>query len=150
MWCCSVAKSYLTLCNPVDLSRPDFPVLHCLLELLKLMSIVSMMPYNHLILCHPRLLFSSVLLGIRVFSNTLALHIRGQRIGSSASSSVLPMNIQDWFPLGLAGLISLESKGLSRVFTNTTVGKHQFFSAQHVYGQNLTSLHDYWKNHSFE
>ena len=54
----------------------------------------------------------------------------GQNIGASASSSVLPMNIQDWFPLGLTGLISLQSKGLSRVFSNTTVQKHQFFSAQ--------------------
>ena len=54
----------------------------------------------------------------------------GQSIGVSASASVLPMNIQDWFPLGLTGLISLQSKGLSRVFSNTTVQKHQFFGAQ--------------------
>ena len=54
----------------------------------------------------------------------------GQSIGASASALVLPMNIQDWFPLGLTNLISLQSKGLSRVFSNTTVWKHQFFSAQ--------------------
>ena len=54
----------------------------------------------------------------------------GQSIGASALASVLPMNIQDWFPLGLTGLISLQSKGLSRVFSNTTVQKHQFFGAQ--------------------
>ena len=54
----------------------------------------------------------------------------GQRIGTSASASVLPMNIQDWFPLGLPGLLSLQSKGLSRVFSNTIAEKHQFFSAQ--------------------
>ena len=54
----------------------------------------------------------------------------GQSIGVSASASVLPMNIQDWFPLGWTGLISLQSNGLSRVFSNTTVQKHQFFSAQ--------------------
>ena len=54
----------------------------------------------------------------------------GQSIGASASASVLPMNIQDWFPLGLTGLISLQSKGLSRVFSNTTVQKHQFFMVQ--------------------
>ena len=54
----------------------------------------------------------------------------GQSIGVSASISVLPMNIQDWFPLGLTGLISLQSRGLSRVFSNTTVQKHQFFSTQ--------------------
>ena len=54
----------------------------------------------------------------------------GQSIGVSASASVLPMNIHDWFPLGLAGWISLQSKGLSRVFSNTTVQKHQFFGPQ--------------------
>ena len=54
----------------------------------------------------------------------------GQSIGTSASASVLPMNIQDWFPLGWTGLISLQSKGFSRVFSNTTVQKHQFFGAQ--------------------
>ena len=74
----------------------------------------------------------------------------GQSIGVSASPSVLPMNIQDWFPLGLTGWISLQSKGLSRVFSNTTVQKHQFFSAQFLYGPPLTSIHDYWKNHSFD
>ena len=63
---------------------------------------------------------------------------RGQSIGTSASASVLLMNIQDWFPLGLTRLISLESKGLSRVFSNTTVQKHQFFSTQ-LYGPTLTS-----------
>ena len=60
----------------------------------------------------------------------------GQSIGASASASVLPMNIQGWFPLGLTGLITLLSKGLSRVFSSTTVQKHQFFSAQ-FYGPNL-------------
>ena len=67
-----------------------------------------------------------------------------------ASTSVLPMNIQDWFPLGLTGWISLQSKGLSRVFSNTTVQKHRFFDTQPSYGSTLTSIHDYWKNHSFD
>ena len=70
----------------------------------------------------------------------------GQNIGVSASASVLPLNIQYWFPLGETGLISLQSKELSRVFSNTTVPKHQFFSAQ----LSFTSVHDYWKNHSFD
>ena len=74
----------------------------------------------------------------------------GQSFGVSASTSVLPMNIQDWFPLGLTGLISLHSKGLSGVFSNTTVQKHQFFGAQHFYNPTLTSIHDYWKNHGFD
>ena len=73
----------------------------------------------------------------------------GQSIGISASASVLAMNIQDWFPLGGTGWISLQSKGLSRVFSNTTDEKHQFFSCQ-LYGPTLTSIHDYWKNHSFD
>ena len=64
----------------------------------------------------------------------------GQSIGASASGSVLPMNIQDWFPLGLTGWISLQSKGLSRVFSNTTVHKHQFFSTQHSLWSN-THIH---------
>ena len=61
---------------------------------------------------------------------SLLFTLSGQSIGASASASVLPKNIQGWFPLGLTGLISLQSKGLSRAFSSTTVGKHQFFSAQ--------------------
>ena len=73
-----------------------------------------------------------------------------QSIGASASALVLLMNIQDWFSLGLTGLISLQPKGLSKVFSNTTVQKHQFFGAQPLYGPTLTSIHDLWKNHSFD
>ena len=72
----------------------------------------------------------------------------GQSIGASAS--VLPMNIQDWFPLGWTGWISLQSKGLLRVSSNTTVQKHQVFSAQLSWGPTLTSVHDYWENHSLD
>ena len=77
----------------------------------------------------------------------------GQSIGGSAS--VLPMNIQDQFPLGWTGLISLQSKGLSRVFSNNTVQKHQLFSAHQcsvdfLYSPTLTSIHDYWKTHSLD
>ena len=74
----------------------------------------------------------------------------GQSIGVSASASVLLMNIQDWFPLGLIGWISLQSKGLSRVFSNTIVQKHQFFILNFLYSPTLTSIHDYWKNHNFD
>ena len=73
----------------------------------------------------------------------------GQSIGVSASTSVLPMNTQDWSPLGWTSWMSLQSKGLSRVFSNTTVQKHQFCSAQ-LYSPTLTSIHDYWKKHSFD
>ena len=74
----------------------------------------------------------------------------GQSIGASASAPVLPMNIQIWFPLGLIGLISLQSKEHSRVFSSTTVWKHQFFDAQPSLWSNSQFLHDYWKNHSFD
>ena len=93
-------------------------------------SIGSVTPSNHLILCHPLLLLPSIFPSTRVFSNESALHIRWPRIGVSSSTSVLPMNTQDWSPLGWTGWLSLQSKGLSRVFSNTTVQKHQFFGAQ--------------------
>ena len=74
----------------------------------------------------------------------------GQSIGASASASVLPLNIQDWFPLGLIGLISLLSKGLSSIFSNTTVQKQQFFGAQASLWSTFHIHDDYWKNHSFD
>ena len=100
------------------------------LSLLKLVSIESVMPSNHLILCRPLLLLSQSFSASRSFQMSQLLASGGQRIGVSASASVLAMNIQDWFPLGWTGWITLQSKGLSRVFSNTTVKKHQFFSAQ--------------------
>ena len=72
----------------------------------------------------------------------------GQSIAVSALASVLPMNTQDWSPLGWTGWNSLQSKGLPRIFSNTTVQKHQFFSAQLLHSPTLTSIHDHWKNHS--
>ena len=84
-------------------------------SLRKLMSIKLAMLSNHLILCCPLLLLSSIFPSIRVFSSESARHISGQSIRASASASVDPMNIQDWFPLGWAGLLSLQSKRLSRV-----------------------------------
>ena len=89
-------------------------------SLLKLMSIESVMPSNHLILCScPQFSPASGSFQMSQFFTSA-----GQSIGVSASASVLPMNIQNWFPLGLSGLISLQPKGLSRVFSNTTVQKH--------------------------
>ena len=108
--------------------------------LLKLMSIESVMPSSHLILCHPLLLLSPIPPSIRVFSNESTLHMRWPKIGVSALASVLPMNTQDWSPLEWTGWISLQSKGLSRVFSNTTVQKHQFFSAQ-LSSQSNTHIH---------
>ena len=90
-------------------------------SLLKLMSIESVMPSNYLILCHPLLFQSSILPSIGYFPMSQFFASGGQNIGASASASILPMNIQDWFPSGLTGCSSLQSKGLSRVFSITTV-----------------------------
>ena len=94
------------------------------------MSIEAVMPFNDLILCCPLLLLPSIFPSFTMFSNSQFLASGGQSIGASASVSVVSMNIQDWFPLGLTGLISFQSKGLSRVFSNTTVQKHYFFSTE--------------------
>ena len=94
---------------------------------LNLQSIESVMPSNHLIFCHSLLFPPSIFPSIRVFSNESVLCISWPKYWNFR---FLPMNIQDWFPLGLTGWISLQSKGLSRVFSNTTVQKHQFFSVQ--------------------
>ena len=99
-------------------------------SLLRLMSIELMMPSNHCILRCPFLLLPSIFPSIRVFYTSQHFTSGGQSIGVSASASVLSINIQDWFPLGLTGWISLLSKGLSRVFSNTTLQKHLFFSTQ--------------------
>ena len=129
--CCSVAQSCPTLCNPMDCSKPGFPVFYCLWSLFKLMSIESEMPSNHLTLCRPLLLLPSVFPSIRVFSSELALCIRWPKYWSF-SFSISPSDEYSgkWFPLGLTGLISLMSKGLSRVSSSTTIWKHQFFSTQ--------------------
>ena len=108
--------------------------------------------------CHPAISSSFILFSSRLqsfpasgsFPMSQFFASGGQSIGVSASASVLPMNIQDWFSLGWIGWISLQSKGLSRVFSNTTVQKHQFFGPQTFYSPTLTSIHDYWKNHSFD
>ena len=126
----SVAQSYLTLCDPVDCSMLPCP---------------SPTPGDYLNSCpshwwcsHPTISssvvpFSSCLQSFPAsgsFPMSQFFASSGQSIEVSASASVLPMNIQDWFPLGWTGWISLQPKGLSRVFSNTTVQKHQFFSAQ--------------------
>ena len=124
----------------MNCSMPGFPVLHCLLEF----ALIHSCPYP----------LPSIFPGIRVFFSELTLHTRWPKywsIGISASASVLPMNTQGWFPLGLTDLISLQSKGLSRVFSSITIWKHQFFVTQPSLWSVLTSVYDYWKNknHSF-
>ena len=99
-------------------------------SLLKLMSIESVMACNHLILFCLLLFLLQSFPASGSFPVNQVFASSGESICASALASVLPMNIQDWFPLGLTGWISLQSKGLSRVFSNTTVQKHQFLSAQ--------------------
>ena len=121
----------------------------------KSMSIESVMPPNHLILCHPVQSFiqpsyplssplsSSCLKSFPAsgsFQMSQLFAWGGQSIGVSASTSVLPMNTQDSSPLGWTGWMSLQSKGLSRVFSNTTVQRHQFFSTQ-LSSQSNTHIH---------
>ena len=89
-----------------------------------------MILFNYLILCCPLPLLPSIFPSIRVFSNEFFL-LGGHSIGALASASVLPMNIQGWFPLELIVLISLQSKGLSRVYSSNSVWKYPFFGSQH-------------------
>ena len=118
-------------------------------SLLKLMSVESVMPSNHLILCRSLLLLPSIFPSIRVFSVSQFFTSGGQSIGVSTSTSVLPRSIQDWFPLGWTGWISLQFKGLSRVFSNTTVKKHPS-ALTFLYSPTLASIHDHWKSHSLD
>ena len=127
---CSVPQACCTLCNAMTAASQASLSFTVSWNLLKLISVDSMMPPNHLILYCPLLLLSSVCTASGSFLMNQLLASGGQSIGVSASASVLPMNIQDWFPLGLTGLISLLSKGLSRVFPSTTIQKHQFFGTQ--------------------
>ena len=126
----SVAQSCPTLSTPWTAACQASLSISNSWSLLKLMSIESVMPSSHLILGRPLLLLPPIPPSIRVFSNESTLHMRCQSIGVSASASVFPMNTQDWSPLGWTGWISLQSKGLVRVFSNTTVQKQQFFRAQ--------------------
>ena len=116
----------------------------------KPMSIESVMPFNHLILCLPLLLPPSVFPSIRVFPMSQLFASGGQSIGVSASTSVFPMNTQDWSPLGWTGWISLQSKGLSRVFSNTTVKSINSSALSFLYSPTLTFIHDHWKSHSLD
>ena len=132
-----------SLCNPMDTSMPGFPVLHYLPEFAQ----------THVHWVGDAILASHPLLppsppqsfpALESFPMSWIFASGGQSIGAS----VLPVNIQGWFPLGLTGLISLLSKGLSTVFFSTTVQKYQFFST--LYSPTLTSICDYWKNHTFD
>ena len=123
--CCSVAKSCLALSTSWTAAHQASLSFTISQSLLKLMFIESVMPSNQIIL----LLLTSMSQHQGLFPVSWLFALGGQNIAASTSASVLPMNIQGWFPLGLTGLISLLSKGFSRVFSSTTVQKHQFFSS---------------------
>ena len=150
----SVAQSCLTLCDPMDGSTPGFPVHHQLLEFIQTHvhwvgdaiqpsdSLSSPSPPAFNLSQHQSFL-----------KWVSSLHQVAKVIGVSASASVLPMNSQDWFPFHdvisrWTGWISLQSKGLSRVFSNIVVQKQRVLNF--LYGPTLTSIHDYWKNYSFD
>ena len=122
--------SHVWLCDPINCSTPGFPVLRHLPELAQMHVHESVVPSNHLVLCCPPLLLPSIFPSIRVFSMSCLFTSGDQNTGASASASALPMSIQAWFPLRLSGLISMLSKGLSGVFSSTTVWKYQLFGAQ--------------------
>ena len=142
----SVTQSCSTLCDPMDCSTPGLPVHHQLQEFTQ--------THVHWVgdavqPSHPLSSPPSIFPSIRVFSNESVLRIRWPKYWSFTFTISPSVNIQDCFPLRWTGWISLQSKGLSKVFSNTTVQKHQFFGAQ-LYSPILTSIHDHWKNHRFE
>ena len=128
--CCSVAQSCPTLLDSVTAARQASLSFIISQSLLKLMSIESVMPSSHLSLCCPLLSYLQSFPASRCFLISCLFASGGLSIGVSASASVLPMTIQDWSPSEWTAWISLQSKGLSRVFSNTTVQKHQFFGIQ--------------------
>ena len=123
----SVTQSCLTLCDPMD-CQASLSITNSE-SLLKLMCIELVMASNHLIFCHLLLLLSTFPASGSFLTSQCFASV-GQSIGVSVSASVLPMNIQDRFLFGWTGWISLQSKGLSRVFSNITVQKHQFSGGQ--------------------
>ena len=128
--CCSVAKSRLTICDFVDCNKPGFTVLYYLPEFAEthVYWVTDAIQTSYPLLPLPPLALISFTVS-ESFPMSQLFPSGDQSIGASVSASVLPMNIQNWFPLGLAGLISLQSKGLSQE-SSTTVQKHQFFRAQ--------------------
>ena len=138
----SVVQLYLTLCDPMGCNTPGFPITNS-------QAYSTSCPSSGW--CHP-VISSSVIPFFSLLQSFPAsgsfqvsqfFASGGQSIEVSPSASVLSMNIQNWFSLGLIRLNFLLPKGLSRVFFNTTEKKHQFFSAQSCYGPTLTSIHDY-------
>ena len=132
--------SHVWLCDPMDCSMPGFPVLHCLLEFVELMSIEAVMPSNHLILCRPLLLLPLILTSVRVFSNESALHIRWPKYWSF-SFSISPFR-------EYSGLISFRIDWFDLLAVQGILESSSMLSL--LYGLTLTSVHDYQQDHHFD
>ena len=137
------ATPWITACQ-ASLSITNFQ------RSLRLTSIESVMKSSHLILCHPFFSCPQSLAASESFPMSQLFAWGGQSTGVSDLASVLPKKSQGWSPSECTGWTSLQSKGLSRVFSNTTVQKHQFFGTQPSHNPTLTSLHDHRKNHSLD
>ena len=145
--CSSVSKSCLILSDPKDCSMRGSSVLNYLPEFA---NSGPLSQFKHLTLCHSLVLLLSVFPSIRFFPVSQLFASDGQSIGTSASTWVLPMNLQDWFPLGWTGWVSLQFKGLSSLLQHHS-SKHQFFGIQlSLYSPTLTAMHDYWENYSLD
>ena len=150
LWCCSVTKSCPTLRDPMDYSTAGSPVFHYPLEF------AHSCPLSQW--CYPTISSSASIFSFCLQSFPASWSIlvsqfsvsSGQSTGASDSASVLPTNVQGWFLLGLTSFISLESKGLSRVFFSTTVRKHQLFGAQSSLWSNSHIYTWFLENHSFD
>ena len=145
----SVTQSCQTLCNLMDCSMPCLLIHRQLPELAQ--THVRWVRWCHLILCHPLLSCHQSFQASGSFQMSQFFISDGQTIGASVSASVLPMNVQDWFPLGLTGLITLQFKGLFQESFPTPQFKSINPSAlSFLYSPTLRSIHDFWKNHSFD
>ena len=138
--------SRVQLCNPMDCSTPGFPVQHQLLELAQIHIHWVGDASNHLFLYHSFLLLPSIHPSIRIFSMSQFFTSDGQSIEASASASVLPMNIQDWFPLLVCSFCSPRDSRES--YPTQQFKAINYLVLSFLYGPTLTSIHDYWKNHS--
>ena len=145
--CCSVTKSCLTFCDPMDWSTPGFPVLHYPPEFAQTHVYWvddAIQPSHPLSPSSPFAFNHSKHQGL--FQWVGCLH----QVAKVLELQLHHQSYQCWFPLGLTGLISMQSKGLSRVFSSSKIRSHQFLAVNLLYGPTLTSMHYYLKNHSFQ
>ena len=146
----SVVQLTPTLCNPMDCSMPDFPIHNNSKRFLKLMSIESVMPSNHLILCHPLLFYLQFFQVSGSFLMSQYFASGGQIIGVSASASVPPMIIQNWFPLDWLVWSCWSPRDSQESFPTLQFKSIDSSAFSFLYSSTLISIHDYWRNHSFD